>query len=125
MENANLDLTLQVRRGRVVGHQQIGDDFPVTVTVAGVAHRAVAECLRDNQPPAKMLCRHRPIPIKVGQPIKVGRPIKVEQPIKVEAPITITLSSDEEEEREYIEPELVLPKQEPSEENQEEQSVTC
>ena len=119
MEDANLDLTLQVRRGRVVGHQETGDDFPITVAVAEVAHRAVAECLRDNQRPAKMLCRHRPIPIKVG------RPIKVKRPIKVEAPITITLSSDEEEEREYVEPELVLPKQEPSEENQEEQSVNC
>ena len=114
MENANLDLTLQVRRGRVVGHQQIGDDFPITVTVAEVAHRAVAECLRDNQPPAKMLCRHQPMPIKVG------RPIKVKRPIKVEAPITITLSSDEEEEREYVKLDLVLPKQESSEENQEE-----
>ena len=102
MEDANLELTLQVRGGRVVGHQETGDDFHITVAVAEVAHRAVAECLRDNQPPAKMLCRHRPIPVKV------------------EPPITITLSSDEEEEREYVEPDLVLPKQEPSEENQEE-----
>ena len=49
-----------------------------------------------------LACRHRPIPVKV------------------EPPITITLSSDDEEEREYVKLDLVLPKQESSEENQEE-----
>ena len=101
MEDANLELTLQVRGGRVVGHQEAGDDLHITVAVAEVAHCAVAEYFRENQPPAKRPCRLRPIPIKV------------------EPPITITLSSDEEEEREYVEPELVLPKQEPSEEEEE------
>ena len=53
----------------------------ITVAVAEVAHCAVAEYLLENQPLAKRPCRLRPIPIKV------------------EPPITITLSSDEEEEK--------------------------
>ena len=97
LDSANCEVMLRVQGGRVVSHRQEGDDFETTAAVAGVAYNAVADYLRDQQPPPKRRCQHRPIQVKVEWPV-------------------ITLKGDEEQ-TEYVEPDLpdlLVPKKEPS-----------
>ena len=97
LDSANCEVMLRVQGGRVVSHRQEGDDFETTAAVAGVAYNAVADYLRDQQPPPKRRCQHRPIQVKVEWPM-------------------ITLKGDEEQ-TEYVEPDLpdlLEPKKEPS-----------
>ena len=86
-----------------MGHREEGDDFETTAAIAGVAVHAVEDYLRDQQPPPKRRCRHRPIKVKVEWPV-------------------VTLKGDKEvAQGEYVEPELpdlVTPKREPSSEEE-------
>ena len=98
LDSINCEVTLRVQGGKVVGHRQDGDDLATTAAIAGVAHDAVVDYLRDQQPPPKRRCQHRPIKVKIEWPV-------------------ITLKGDREEQKEYVEPdlpELVTPKREPS-----------
>ena len=99
LDSINCEVTLRVQGGKVVGHRQEGDDLETTAAIAGVAHDAIVDYLRDQQPPPKRRCQHRPIKMKVEWPV-------------------ITLKGDREVQKEYIEPELpdmfVTPKREPS-----------
>ena len=94
--SVNCEVTLRVQGGKVVGHRQDGDDLATTAAIIGVAHDAVVDYLRDQQPPPKRRCQHRPIQMKVEWPV-------------------ITLKGDREVQKEYSEPEdMLVPKEEPS-----------
>ena len=94
--SVNCEVTLRVQGGKVVGHRQDGDDLATTAAIVGVAHDAVVDYLRDQQPPPKRRRQHRPIQMKVEWPV-------------------ITLKGDREVQKEYSEPEdMLVPKEEPS-----------
>ena len=99
LDNADCEVTLKIRGGRVVGHRQEGSDLETAAAITSIAHNAVEDYLREQQPPPKRRCRVRPIPIKVEWPV-------------------ITLKGDREVLGEYIEPELPMVKTEPREEEE-------
>ena len=101
MDTATCEITLKIQGGQVVAHREEGADFETTTAIAGVAVRAVEDYLRDQLPPPKRRCRHKPIPVKVEWPV-------------------ITLKGDRGAAQlgEYVEPELPVIKTEPREEEE-------
>ena len=64
MDTATCEITVKIQGGQVVAHREEGSDFETTTAIAGVAVRAVEDYLRDQLPPPKRRCRHKPIPAR-------------------------------------------------------------